>query len=235
MNKKVAISQSNYIPWKGYFDLINSVDEFVFYDDVQFTKRDWRNRNLIKTKDGVKWLTIPIEVKGKFYQKINETKVSDHNWGKSHWESIVHSYSRAEYFNEFQKIVEHLYLKTETEMLSIINFNFIKQICEILKIKTKLSWSSDFILTGDKTERLINLCKQLGATTYYTGPAAKKYIDEDNFEKNSIELVYYDYSGYPTYKQLWEGFEHKVTVLDLIFNEGSNAFKFMKSFKTMVN
>ena len=235
MKKKVAISQSNYIPWKGYFDLINSVDEFIFYDDMQFTKRDWRNRNLIKTKDGIKWLTIPVEVKGKFYQKINETRISDSNWGKSHWESIVHSYSRAEYFNEFKDIFEDLYLNTKTEMLSVINFNFIKHVSEILGIKTKLSWSSDFILTGGKTERLVNLCRQLGATSYYTGPAAKEYLNKDDFKKNNIELVYFDYSGYSAYRQLWGEFEHKVTVLDLIFNEGSNAFKFMKSFKTLMS
>ena len=100
MSKKVAIVQSNYIPWKGYFDLINSVDEFILYDDMQYTMRDWRNRNKIKTKNGLMWLTIPVQVKGKYYQKIRETIISDPQWNRNPWQSISHNYFQAKYFCE---------------------------------------------------------------------------------------------------------------------------------------
>ena len=96
--KKVAIVQSNYIPWKGYFDMIASVDEFILYDDMQFTRRDWRNRNLIKTPTGLQWLTIPVKVKGKFEQKIRETEIEGHDWAKTHWQSLVHNYGKAKHF-----------------------------------------------------------------------------------------------------------------------------------------
>lgn len=105
VEKKIAILQSNYIPWKGYFDLINLVDEFILYDDMQYTRRDWRNRNRIKTANGERWLTIPVEVKGKYFQKIKDTVVSDAAWNRKHWDSIVHSYSRAGYFGKYKKRV----------------------------------------------------------------------------------------------------------------------------------
>src|ERR1041384_7029573 len=102
MQKMVAIVQSNYIPWKGYFDMIRGVDEFVLYDDVQYTRRDWRNRNRIKTAQGTQWLTIPVEVKGKYLQAIKETKISDPSWGRTHWRTLCHSYNRAPHFRDFQ-------------------------------------------------------------------------------------------------------------------------------------
>lgn len=230
MEKRVAISQSNYIPWKGYFDLINSVDEFIIYDDVQFTKCDWRNRNKIKTKDGLQWLTIPVHVKDKYLQKINETKVNNNNWQKEHWKGIIHNYSKAVHFKDYKGIFEELYFNTQSDVLSEVNFSFISTICNILGIRTRFSWSSDYETSNDKTERLINLCKQVGATVYYTGPKAKEYINENEFERTNIKLVYFNYSGYPCYKQLWGKFVHEVSILDLIFNEGLNAKNFMKSF-----
>ncbi len=103
-SKTVAIVQSNYIPWRGYFDLINSADEFILYDDAQYTIRDWRNRNLIKTADGPRWLTIPVKVKGKYLQKIKETVISDPSWGLQHWASLTHSYSKAAFFSEYESL-----------------------------------------------------------------------------------------------------------------------------------
>jgi hypothetical protein len=100
--KTIAIVQSNYIPWKGYFDLIARVDEFILYDDMQYTRRDWRNRNLIKTAQGLQWLTIPVDVKGKYFQRINETQISDANWAEVHWKSIVHTYARAPFFAQYK-------------------------------------------------------------------------------------------------------------------------------------
>lgn len=230
MNKKVAILQSNYIPWKGYFDLINMVDEFILYDDMQYTRRDWRNRNKIKTPHGLLWLTIPVQVKGRFSQKINQTYVKDPKWNTNHWSTISHNYTKAPYFHSYQKMFQELYLKCTTPLLSEINYHFILAICKLLGIKTKLSWSSDFNLIGGKTERLVDLCKQAGATEYISGPNAKDYIEADLFKKANIKLTYMNYSNYPEYPQLYPPFEHGVSILDLIFQIGPNASKYMKSF-----
>jgi len=228
--KKIIITQSNYIPWKGYFDSINIADEFVLYDDMQFTRRDWRNRNQIKTRDGIKWLTIPVEVKGKYFQKINETKISDSDWGEKHWNTILHNYSKAKYFNEYKKLFEDLYLNNKEEYLSKVNFNFLKAVCELLGIKTKMIWSDEFNLLEEKTERLVDICRKRGATEYYSGPAARAYMNEELFERENIKVHYFDYTGYPEYNQLYGDFTHAVSIIDLIFNEGPNSTKFMKSF-----
>lgn len=206
------------------------VDEFVIYDDMQYTRRDWRNRNMIKTKDGVKWLTIPVEAKGKYFQKINETKISDLSWTENHWNTIKHSYSKAKYYEEYKDILEELYLDCKEEYLSKVNYRFMKKICEILGIKTPMTWSSEFTLLEEKTERLVDICKKLGATDYYSGPAAKAYMNEELFERENITIHYFDYSGYPPYRQLHGDFTHAVSIIDLIFNEGIDAPKFMKSF-----
>lgn len=228
--KKTAILQSNYIPWKGYFDLINSVDEFILYDDVQYTRRDWRNRNKIKTSQGIQWLTIPVEVKGKYIQKINETKISDAKWGKKHWRRICQNYIKSKHFCDYKEIFEELYLNSEEEYLSKINYKFIKTINNILGINTKIGFSSDYELIDGQTERLINICKQAKAAEYISGPAAKMYIYEPLFQKENIKLTWMDYNNYEEYEQLYPPFDHYVSILDLIFNEGSNAVKFMKSF-----
>jgi len=228
--KKIAILQSNYIPWKGYFDLINMVDEFILYDDMQYTKRDWRNRNKIQTIDGLKWLSIPVDVKGKYFQKISETKISDKNWGKKHWATITHNYSKAKYFKEYKDIFEKLYLDNSDEYLSQINYKFIITICQILKIETKIRCSSEFKLIEGQTEKLLGICKDCHTDIYLSGTSAQSYFDEDLAKKENIEIEWMNYSGYKEYKQVFEPFEHGVSILDLIFNEGSNATKFMKSF-----
>ncbi len=230
--KKIAILQSNYIPWKGYFDLINMVDEFVIYDDVQYTKDDWRNRNRIKTKHGLKWLTIPVKVKGKFGQRIMDAVTSNSIWRKKHWKSLCQWYSKAAYFKVYKEIFEQLYLGKTHRFLSKINYDFIYAICRILGIKTKLLWSSDFVLPQEKTERLVEICRNLGATEYLSGPAAKGYLNEEMFKQEGIKVQWMDYSGYGEYPQLWPPFEHGVSILDLIFNTGKNAITHMKSFRT---
>ena len=231
MGKKVAILQSNYIPWKGYFDLINMVDEFVLYDDMQYTRRDWRNRNKIKTPNGLIWLSIPVEVKGKYSQKINETKVSEKDWAKKHWQSIVHNYSKAKYFKDYKEIFEELYLSCDEEYLSQINYKFITAINDILGIKTKIRWSSEFELIDGQTEKLLGICKDCNADVYLSGPAAKGYFDEAIAEQMGVSVEWMDYANYPVYEQLHSPFEHGVTILDLIFNEGPDAANYMKSFK----
>jgi WbqC-like protein family len=226
----ILITQSNYIPWKGYFDLINTANEFVIYDDMQYTRRDWRNRNKIKTPQGPQWITVPVAVKGRFDQKIKETEISEADWGVQHWRTIEQNYSRAPYFDQYATRVKDLYCSALPPMLSQVNALFIKLICEFLGITTRVHWSSDFELAEDRTQRLVNICTNLGGTRYITGPAAKAYMDESLFSQAGISIHYFDYSGYPEYPQLYGDFSHEVTVLDLIFNQGPEATCYMKSF-----
>lgn len=230
MDKKIAILQSNYIPWKGYFDLINMVDEFILFDDMQYTRRDWRNRNKIKTPNGLVWLTIPVEVKGKYHQTIKDTVISDPQWNYNHWKTIVHNYRKAPYFNEYHEYFEDLYNNALEYQLSNINYRFIGAICQLLDIRTKITWSMDYHIVDGKTERLISLCQQVGATEYVSGPAAKSYIDEKLFNQNNIKLVWMEYDNYPEYHQLYPPFDHSVSIIDLILNEGPNYKYYMKSF-----
>ncbi len=206
------------------------VDEFVLYDDMQYTRRDWRNRNKIYTSQGVKWLTIPVDVKGKYFQKINETKISDKKWAKKHWETLSHNYRKAPYFKEYKELFEELYLNCKEEFLSQVNYKFISAINKILGITTPIRWSSEFNLVEGQTAKLLGICKDCKADVYLSGPAAKDYFDEGLAKKENIQVEWMDYSGYPEYRQLHEPFQHGVTILDLIFNEGFNATKFMKSF-----
>ena len=227
--KRIAILQSNYIPWKGYFDLIRSVDEFILFDTAQYTRRDWRNRNRIKTANGLIWLTIPVQVKGRYLQSIQETKVEDQRWRDQHWKTLQHNYSRAAHFADYKTIFEKLYLEGTEDHLSEINRRFIDAICSILEIGTAIRWSSEFPAVEGNTERLVEWCKVAGATEYLSGPAAKEYIDERSFADAGIKLLWMDYSGYPEYRQSHPPFEHGVSILDLIFNEGPKATKYMKA------
>lgn len=227
MSKKVAIIQSNYIPWKGYFDIIRKVDAFVLLDDVQYTRRDWRNRNLIKTAHGLQWLTIPVDVKGQFDININQVEVADGSWAKDHWQKIRHSYSKAACFKEFAPRFEEVYLNLREKSLSNINLQFIQLINSILEIKTPIVWSHDFATSPEKSARLLDICRQLGATHYLSGPAAKNYLQVDLFNETNIEVEWMDYSHYLPYRQLHGDFAHGVTVLDLIFNEGNDSIKYL--------
>jgi len=228
--KKVFITQSNYIPWKGYFDAIKQVDVVVLYDDMQYTRRDWRNRNLIKTNHGLHWLTIPVKVKGKYFQKIKDTVISDPTWNVRHWSTIKQFYSKAGHFIEYKDMFENAYLSSKRKYISEINYDFIVLIKDLLGIEADISLSWDFDLYGNKNERLISICKQLNATDYYTGPRAKSYMDETMFAKEDIRVHYLDYSGYPEYPQMYFPFEHAVSVIDLIFNTGKEFCNYMKLF-----
>jgi hypothetical protein len=227
--RRVAIVQSNYIPWKGYFDLIGLVDEFILFDDMQYTRRDWRNRNRIKTRAGLHWLTIPVEVKGKYHQRIRETVISEPGWNLAHWRTIVHNYARAPGFAEFRGPLEELYRNATEDHLSAINHHFLTGLCGMLGIATRITWSSDYRVGPGKTERLIDLCRQAGADEYLSGPSARGYLDEDLFACAGIRLRYMDYSGYAEYPQLHPPFEHGVSVLDLVLNVGRDARRYLKS------
>jgi hypothetical protein len=226
--KTVAMVQSNYIPWKGYFDMIAAVDEFILLDDFQYTRRDWRNRNMIKTPNGLLWLTVPVSVKGKYLQKINETEINEPRWAMDHWRTLEQNYRRAACFGEIAAWLEPLYLAEQYTHLSALNRRLIEAVCAYLGITTVISSSSDYQLIDGMTERLADLCVQAGASEYISGPMARNYIEEEKFTARDIKLRWFDYDGYAEYPQLWGTFAHNVSVLDLLFNCGREAPRYMR-------
>ncbi len=220
--KRVAVLQSNYIPWKGYFDIINSVDVFVFYDDLQYTKNDWRNRNKIKTNNGSEWMTIPVGSDGN--RLICEVEIKDFSWQKKHWKMLKQHYGKSPFFSIYESFFEEVYLGRKWKSLSELNQYLIVYISKnFLGITVDFSDSRDYSLSGKKLDRLLDLLVKVGADTYVSGPAAKDYIIEGEFKKNNISLEWVDYSGYPVYPQLYGEFIHSTTVLDLLFNAGHDA------------
>jgi len=227
--KKIAIIQSNYIPWKGYFDMIAAADEFILFDHTQYTKNDWRNRNKIKTPKGTEWITIPVVTTGRFGQRVCDVEtVPSSQWATKHWKTIEQHYRRAPFFEEYFEQIQEAYLGLQESNLSQINYQLIKLICDILGIGTQISWSMDYVLAEGKTELLVSLCQAAGADHYLSGPSAQSYIMPELFAEAGIAIEYMDYSGYPEYPQLYTGFEHGVTVLDLMFNVGPEASRYMK-------
>lgn len=229
--KKVAIIQSNYIPWKGYFDMIAAVDEVILYDDMQYTRRDWRNRNQIKTPQGAQWLTVPVLVKGKYHQKIRETEIDGVDWAAAHWKALVQNYKRAPHFEAVADWLEPIYMCESFTHISVLNRRLIEQVCVYLGIKTKITNSCDYTLVEGKTERLAGLTMQAGGAEYISGPAAKDYVDEQVFRSANIKLTWFDYAGYREYPQQWGDFIHGVTILDLLFNCGQDAAQYMRYVK----
>jgi hypothetical protein len=228
--RRAGIIQSNYIPWKGYFDFIDSVDEFVILDDVQYTRRDWRNRNVIKTPQGLKWLTIPVDVSGRYNQTIRETRISASKWVREHLATLQHVYARAPFFEEEWAWLRPLYESCEgIEHLSEVNEAFLHAICKRLEITTPLRRSSEFDAPPGKNERLIAICRRMGASEYLSGPAARAYMDEDLWLRSGVRVRYKSYGGYPEYPQMYGEFEHGVSIIDLLFCTGPDARRHFKS------
>jgi hypothetical protein len=222
----VGIIQSNYIPWKGYFDIIHDVDLFVFYDDVQYTKNDWRNRNKIKTPNGSTWLTIPVGTNN--HRLVCEVRLTDSDWALKHWGLVQQHYSSAPHFRRYESFLRDIYLGRRWESLSDLNQYLIKTISsELLGIRTRFADSRDFAAQGVKLDRLLDLVAKAGATTYVSGPAAKNYIEEEKFTERAIKLVYKSYEGYPEYPQLYPPFDHEVSIIDLLLNVGPDAPQFI--------
>ena len=220
--KKVAVLQSNYIPWKGYFDIIHDVDEFIFYDEVQYTTRDWRNRNIIIQNGKTQWLTVPVGADTT--RSIVDVIISDSKWQSKHYASLKHSYGKSKFFKKYEEFFHNVYLEREWDYLYKINRYLIEYIShDFLGIKTKFTDSRDYQTHGVKHEKLLSLVKAVGATTYVSGPAAKDYIITEDYEKAGIEIIWKDYSGYPEYHQNSEKFTHNVSILDLLFNVGDEA------------
>ncbi len=219
---KVAILQSNYIPWKGVFDMIHQVDKFIFFEDVDYTKRDWRTRNNVKTSSGDVWLTVPVK-KMPRGTKIFEIEIlNDGKWQKKHLATIKLAYSKAAFFKEYEWILDEIYVNHTWGKLSEFNMFVTKLLAKVLGINAEFINSVDLATTGAKDDKLLEICKKVGATHYLSGPAAKDYINDAKFEDANIILEYMDYS-YPEYPQLHGDFNHYVSVLDLIFNCGSQA------------
>lgn len=227
--KRVAIVQSNYIPWKGYFDLAADVDELILLDEVQYTRRDWRNRNRVKMASGVQWLTVSVQVKGKYHQRIDETLIAEPGWAEKHWATLRAAYLRAEGFASYETPIREAYEQAaELPRLSDVNRVLLEVIAGLLGIGTRFSWSTEFSSRDGRNERLLDLCVAAGATTYVSGPAARSYLDEAAFAAGDVDVEWMDYSGYREYPQLHPPFEHKVSVLDLLFNTGDAAPGYLK-------
>lgn len=220
--KKVAAIQSSYIPWKGYFDIMHDVDLFVFYDDVPYSRLTWRNRNLLKTPAGPKWLTIPV---GSARNRlICDVEIQPPSWAVDHWKRIRQHYHRAPYFETYRERFEEIYLGRPWPNLSEFNQHLLVVIArELLGLTTEFCDSRQYQPQGRKLDRLLDMLLRAGAEAYLSGPAARGYIDPARFEAAGIELRWKDYAGYPEYPQFFPPFKHEVSVLDLLFHTGPAA------------
>jgi len=229
--KRVAISQSNYIPWIGYFDLIQKANVFVFLDDVQYTKSDWRNRNRIKTDVGPLWLTIPCGVG--INRLICEVQIESKHWQQKHWKTIQQYYHRAPFYEMGASFFKNVYLDRVWTNLSELNQYLIQAISkQFLDIHTGFLDSRHFQCTYKKQERILEILEKIGGVSeYLSGPKASDYLDESEFIKRNMVLTFMDYSGYPPYKQLYGDFIRRMSILDLIFNLGPAASDYMKRLK----
>lgn len=219
---RIAIIQPNYLPWKGYFDIIHDVDGFVFLDDVQYTPRDWRNRNRIKLPNGeLKWMSVPVT--GGRDQRICEARIDpEQDWAESHVGLLRHAYSSAPFFDRYFTELERV-LRGGHELLVDLDIDLIELICGWLGIEARLVRSSSLEVTGSKDDRLLQIAGKLGARTYVSGPSARNYIVPEKFERAGVELVFFEYRDYPVYRQLSDPFVHEVSIVDLLFCVGPSA------------
>lgn len=226
MSKTVAVLQSNYIPWKGYFDIIHDVEEFIFHDDLQYTKGDWRNRNLIKTPKGAVWLSVPVGTDER--RLICDVKIQDPSWQAKHWRLLEQHYGKSPHFARYGDLFRDIYVTRTWHNLSVMNQHVIQEISKnILAVSTRFIDSRAYQPQGAKQDRLLDLLKKAGATTYVSGPAAKNYIEPQRFADAGITLVWKDYAGYPQYPQFHPPFVHGVSILDLVFQTGEQAPRFI--------
>lgn len=228
-NKPLFIIQSNYIPWKGYFLNIAKSAEVLILDDVQYTRRDWRNRNQIKTHNGLKWLTISVDNKDKYgNQRICDTQISDRSWSEKHWGQIAQNYKAAPFYREISDFLRPLYLKANQHtLLSEINLLFIREICALLNIDTKITKSTDYFSLTELTNfqangRLIKLCMESGHHNYLSSELSKAYLDLELFKQHNIEIKWVDYSSFQPYLQLHGEFTHNVSIIDTLMMVGKD-------------
>ena len=224
---RVAILQPSYLPWLGFFEQMHRSDQFILYDDVQFTRRDWRNRNRVRVLEGSVWLTVPVIQKNKYDQSLLETKIDNStSWKRKHLETIRCHYSKTPFFDMYFPWCEKVF-NSDWDFLLDLSLETIQYLKGELKINTPLLRSSELGDSGNKTERLISICKQLGATQYLSGDSARNYISEKDFSDQGIELEYQKYQ-HPEYPQRYEGFVPFLSTIDLLFNCGDKSMEFLK-------
>ena len=225
----IAVLQPSYLPWAGVFHQMWRSDVFVFYNDVQYTVGDWRNRNRIRTALGWQWLTVPVIRKGKFGQMINDVEInSNTDWGRQHLASIKQNYSKARFFDELFPLMEMMLSRryNERTKLSVMTTAITACLAEKLGIETELVLSSELNISGSQTSRLVNICKHFNADHYYSGAAARNYLDIKQFEEAGISVEFQDYK-HPVYKQVYEPFISHLSVIDLMFNEGPRSLEIL--------
>lgn len=220
-----VILQPSYIPWRGFFHQIHKADVFVFYDDVQFDKRGWRNRNRIKTPSGPRWLTIPVHSRGHQLQHtpIQSIEISwETDWNQAHWRTLQQHYHKAPFFDRYRTLLDLFFSRHDTLLADFTIDLCIALARELGLTKTRFLRSSTLGATGTKTDRLVDVLQKIGATHYITGPSAREYLDESRLAAAGISVEYMDYS-YPQYPQLYPPFDPQVSILDLLFMTGPEA------------
>jgi WbqC-like protein family len=226
-----VILQPSYIPWRGYFDLIARADTFVFYDDVQYDKHGWRNRNRVKTASGTQWLTIPVLSKGNVEDGLllKDARIAwTTSWAKKHLATLRQSYAKSPFFKRYEPLLESFYAQ-HPDMLCDFTIDTTRALAKELGItRTRFLRSSELAGTGERTERLIRILRAVSATRYVSGPSARDYLDEALFKEARIDLEYIVYD-YPPYEQLHPPYDPQVTILDLLFMKGEDAASFIRS------
>lgn len=226
---KVVILQPSYIPWRGYFDQVQKADVFVFYDCVQYDDRGWRNRNRIKTPQGAKWLTVPVNSKGCQTLKTPIADIPivwDTPWPKKHQKSLQMYYGKAPFFSKYSRLLDEIYGRRD-EKLADFTCASIEMIARALGVNlTKFVRSSTLPAQGAKTDRLLSLLRHLGATHYISGPSARRYIELNKFADAGITVEFLNYN-YLHYPQLNGAFIPDVSILDLLFNVGPASHRFI--------
>ena len=218
----LAVHQPQYLPWLGYFHKIANCDLFLFLDDVQYKKREFQNRNKIKTPNGPLWLTVPVVTKGQYTQNIRDVEICpDNDWAGEHLKSIEHNYAKAPFYKEHRDFLHTVYGK-RWDLLINVSITIIDHILRCLDIKTPCKMSSEYGVTTASSERIVDLCKKTGADTYLSGAGGREYMDEELFTKNGIKVVYQEFK-HPEYSQLYGKFEPYLTVMDLLLNCGPQS------------
>ena len=232
MGKKVAIHQPNYLPWIGFFQKIAAADIFVILDVAKFTKNGIIHRNKIRTKEGWIWLTIPIENKYKGVAIKDVYLPEDRKWWGKHWRLIMGNYGRAKYFAEYKEFFEKIYSEKKHIKLQELNEAIIFYLFECFDIHPKIIRSSELNLDSSlaKTNLNLEIVKKVGGDIYISGMGGKKYLEEEKFEKEGIEIKYFEFRPFE-YPQRWEGFEPYMSAIDLLFNVGEKAKELIRTFQ----
>ena len=221
---RLVVLQPSYLPWLGYFDQMYKSDLFVLYDDVQYDKHGWRNRNRIKTSQGPLWLTVPVLTHGQGLPTNRDARIDARQpWARKHLQALRVNYARAVAFAEVFDALAPV-LEGSWTHLGDLNRAVLDALCGLLGLTRRILWSSELDIPGQKTERLINICRALGAGRYLTGDAASDYLDETQFAANDIRVEYHHYR-HPVYAQLHGEFVPYLSVVDLLMNHGRESLR----------